>query len=530
MSGPAPRDLLMYARFAAGLPAYLRKRLTLDEARDTVRWRLEHRGDRFLSIMERAVYGHPGSPYLALLRMAGCEFGDLRAMVEADGLEPTLRTLRNEGVYVTFEEFKGRVPIERNGRVVPTTDHPFDNPFIVRQWEATTSGSSGTPRRIPHDLDSVLAKAPPIVVGLGAHGLLKAPMALWQNPLPGVIGLHTILRSVVIDNIPRRWFAPGAGAGSTDRPALRFRMANAFALGACRLMGHPVPWPEHVPLDRADVVARWAGTTARTEGSSLVLTTPSMALRLGNAAEEHGIRLDGVTIRGGGEPVTEAKIAPVRRAGARFMTSYGLTELGTIGTGCVASDDPSDLHLHEDVVALIQYPQSVPGSDLVVDAFCLTGLVSAASQILLNVEIDDFGAVECRACGCPLEQAGYRTHVRGVRSYAKLTGEGVTLLGGDMVRILEDVLPRRFGGTPHHYQLHEREDAAGFTRLVLVIDPAVDLAAEDEAIAAVLDALEEEGAMQSYARDFWKRAESFRVERGRTEWVGGKYPPLVVQR
>jgi hypothetical protein len=364
-----------------------------------------------------------------------------------------------------------------------------------------------------------------------AHGVLHAPSALWQNPLPSVIGLHTVLRSILLENIPRRWFVPVAGgSGAAPGPALRFRLATAFALRACRFLGHRLPLPEPMSLDEADTVARWAESTATSEGSCLLLTSPSMTLRLGLAAAEAGIRLDGVTIRGGGEPGTTAKIGPATRAGARFFPGYGLTELGSIGTGCAASDDPEDLHLHEDMVALIQYDHRLPRSDALVGAFCLTGLDAACPQVLLNVDVGDYGTIDRRACGCPLEQAGYRVHLHGVRSFRKLTGEGVTLLGSDMVRILEDVLPRRFGGTPQDYQLHEREDDRGFTRLVLVVDPDVDLTEEEEAIEVVLDALERGGAAQAYARSYWKQAGSFRVERRRTEWTGVKYPPLVVRR
>ena len=56
-----------------------------------------------------------------------------------------------------------------------------------------------------------------------------------------------------------------------------------------------------------------------------------------------------------------------------------------------------------------------------------------------------------------------------------MTGEGMTLIGTDMVRILEEDLPRRFGGSPLDYQLMEEEDERGFTRLSLVVSPDVVL-------------------------------------------------------
>jgi len=49
--------------------------------------------------------------------------------------------------------------------------------------------------------------------------------------------------------------------------------------------------------------------------------------------------------------------------------------------------------------------------------------------------------------------------IRDIFSYGKLTGQGITLMGGDLVRILEIVLPRRFGGAPGDYQLVEYDGA-----------------------------------------------------------------------
>jgi hypothetical protein len=84
--------------------------------------------------------------------------------------------------------------------------------------------------------------------------------------------------------------------------------------------------------------------------------------------------------------------------------------------------------------------------------------------------------------GCALEACGYSTHLREIRSYSKLLGEGVTLIGNEMVHILEHVLPARFGGTPLDYQLSEEEDSEGLTRLYLVISPRVAIRRDDEVI------------------------------------------------
>ena len=49
-------------------------------------------------------------------------------------------------------------------------------------------------------------------------------------------------------------------------------------------------------------------------------------------------------------------------------------------------------------------------------------------------------------------------HLHDVRSFEKLTAGGVTCLDVDVIRVLEEVMPRRFGGRPADWQLVERLD------------------------------------------------------------------------
>ncbi len=49
----------------------------------------------------------------------------------------------------------------------------------------------------------------------------------------------------------------------------------------------------------------------------------------------------------------------------------------------------------------------------------------------------------------------------------------MTIVGTDFVRILEEVLPRKYGGAATDYQLLEEEDNRGQTQLSLIISPAV---------------------------------------------------------
>ena len=237
--------------------------------------------------------------------------------------------------------------------------------------------------------------------------------------------------------------------------------------------------------------------------------------------------LTGVTFRVGGEASTPAKVAAMTRTGARSYPMYHLTEAGLVGMGCGQPVDCNDLHLLKDIVALIQHPRQVPGTNITVDAFHFTTLLPTAPKLMLNVESDDYGVIETRSCGCPLETYRFTEHLCDVRSFSKLTGEGVTLVGSEMVRILDEVLPAKFGGSPLDYQLAEEEDGHGFTRLSLFVSPRVQNVDEKEVIETVLDAMRRSSVAADLAQAHWRQAQTLRVQRKEPVWTDrGKLNPL----
>src|SRR5581483_8028638 len=110
---PLLTELQMAWQLATDMRGVMGRRLSVDDARARVHERMDKRNDTFLQIVERSIYANPRSPYYALLKNAQCELSDLRARVNICGIERTLRELREAGVYITFEEFKGRVPLVR---------------------------------------------------------------------------------------------------------------------------------------------------------------------------------------------------------------------------------------------------------------------------------------------------------------------------------------------------------------------------------------------------------------------------------
>ena len=520
--------LKTFAQLPLSLHRFARHTLTLEEAQRIVRERMEQREENFLRTVERSVYGYPASPYLTLLKMAGCELGDLRALVRQKGLEGALRALRDEGVYVTFEEFKGRKPIVRNGREIPVTGWDFDNPFMQRAFTIRSSGSTGAATNVGVNLEEIAARAPHELLTLSAHGLLGAPVVRWSNILPAGT-LRNILRSVYIGHPPQRWFSP---LGLRDsRYWLKYALATYYILAWVRLSGVRVPLPEYVKVDQAYVVARCVAELLQARGRCVLNSSVSLSLRVCLAAQEAGLDLRGATFQGSGEPATPAKKAYLERAGVHFISIYGMVEANRIGSGCAQPADAGDVHLHKDALALFAYPYPVEGFDITVPAFNLTTLLPTASKVMLNVQMDDYGIVEERHCGCELETHGYSTHLRQIRSYSKLTGEGVTLIGTEMLHILEEVLPARFGGSPLDYQMVEQEDGQGFTRLYVLISPRVVIAHEQDVIEVILNALRESSPMADAARTVWQQMQTIQVKRAEPlSTERGKLMPLHVER
>jgi hypothetical protein len=161
---------------------------------------------------------------------------------------------------------------------------------------------------------------------------------------------------------------------------------------------------------------------------------------------------------------------------------------------------------------VITYPRALPDAGQV-PAFHVTSLLPSTPKILVNAESDDYGILDERTCGCPLGELGYTTHLREIRSFRKLTSEGVTLPGSDLLHILETVLPARFGGSALDYQLIEQEDSAGFTSVTLAISPRVSVPDESAVIDAVLEAVQESGAGGRVAADMWRQSGNLRIAR-----------------
>jgi hypothetical protein len=166
-----------------------------------------------------------------------------------------------------------------------------------------------------------------------------------------------------------------------------------------------------------------------------------------------------------------------------------------------------------------------------VNALLLTSLRSASPKVLLNTEIGDHAVIEDRACGCPLDTLGYTRHLHTIRSFGKLTGDGVTFIGADLLGLLEEALPRQFGGSGADYQLIEEATTDGVPRYALRVSPAVGHLDEHAVAAAFLAQLAALRPSYRFMVDQWTRAGALRVVRSRPEaGARGKVPGFLTLR
>jgi hypothetical protein len=212
------------------------------------------------------------------------------------------------------------------------------------------------------------------------------------------------------------------------------------------------------------------------------------------------------------EPYTSGKARSLEEAGCHGVPHYGMSETGRIASPCAAPAALDDMHLLTDKLALIERPVAVGMRGVAVNALFLTTLHTASPKIMLNVDTGDYGTVSRRRCECLLGRLGLDLHLSHVRCYEKLTSEGMHFIGEDLVSIIEEVLPARFGGGATDYQFVERE-VQGLPKVELVVSPRVGYVDAGEVIRSVLGALGAGPAARTMMARRWEEGDTLRVVR-----------------
>jgi hypothetical protein len=495
-------EAAMAARLARDLPGWLRRGQSFETATARVQGWLAHREYRFLANARRYIFEHPTSPYLPLLRHAGCEYGDAERLVRDEGLEGALSVLAARGVYLTFDEFKGRREVVRGSTRFLTTTEAFDHPTMRPIFVSYTGGTRGIPQAVMRSVGYVDAIASSVAVVLLAHGLRDARHAFWvTNPLPLILTYAALGQEVA------RWFRP-----LPDFPWQAW-LGTRLVTTSGALAGRHIPVCRHLDPERVAELVRWIDRRPRDGRPFMFSTLTSMAVRVALAAREAGIDLTGVTFRVQSEPLTPAREAHLRAVGARVIDNYAMAEAVDMGFSCGDAAASDDLHVMADRFALITRERPVLPGGPTVDAMLVTALSDVNPKIVLNVETGDYARIAQRDCGCFLGTLGLTTHLSQIRSFEKLSAEGVTFVGTALAEILESTLPARFGGTPLDYQLLEEEAADSFTRLVLRVSPSVGGVDEVALRATFLAELARGSVVDRYQSELLRRADSLVISR-----------------
>ena len=509
-----------YFRFIDGLRKFAKSRMEPEEAislaRSLLRKRIVEREDNFLCLAERGIFQHSRSPYLPLLAAKKIAFRDLRSWVSKYGLEATLRTLALEGIYFTVDEFKGKVPVRRKGITFMCDEGMFDNPNLSFVYEVRSGATRSAGTRIRIDFDYLHQRSLYDAFLLHLHGCLTAPIANWFPVFPGAPGINSSLRFAHIGNPVKRWFSQVAEDQVRVNWEKRWGTKTIFAVH--RLYGSPLAEPEYAGLNDAGRIAQWASQALDEHPSCVIYTFAASAVRVCIAAAEANLNLKGAKFLVTGEPLTPHKKREIESVGATAVPVYGISEAGVIAAGCNQAHSSSDhCHLYKDTTAIIPHQQVVPNFDLRLNSYLFTSLLYESPKLLLNVGMGDFGNVGSENCGCEFGKLGFDTSLSNIRSYEKLTGEGVTFVDTDFVQIIEKELPESFGGKSTDYQLIEEEDSKGFTHLRLLVSPRVGKVNEAAVLEKFMVLLRRgEASPESWAQsgvEMWRQSGMVRIHR-----------------
>ncbi len=463
------KEAVHYSRMAAGIYRYVRAE-PLGDPEGVIRRQLDNRQNTFLETVRRAVFSNPRNPYCDMFRMAGCTFGDLENTVRRDGLEAAMQALHRQGVYLTHDEFKGKAPIVRSGRQIPAPAGVFRNPLYATPFETLSSGSRSKGTRTPQSLAYRLYQEARSTLRDREFELESRAHVDIKAILPSLSGVFSGLRAHRMGRELDHWFAVGGSAAGSRQ----YRWLTNAMIRYQHLLGVKSPMPDYLPPNDFLPVAEWIARR-RSEGVPCAVSSPpSPAVRVAAAAQERGLDIHGALFLVAGEALTDPKRRVIEQMGAEVYPTYPITEVGGVGCACRQMKTGNSVHIFQDALCVISHRKKAPLSDVDVNALLFTNLLPFAGHILINAEMDDSGIIEPARCDCLYSRVGFHWKVREINSFGKLTGQGITLVGTDVVSILEESLPRLVGGAPGDYQLVEREGAAQ-TQLTLRVSPRVKI-------------------------------------------------------
>ena len=407
-------------------------------------------------------------------------------------------------MYLTHAETKGTVPVVRQGREITNSPAACNNPGADRGMTGGSSGSrsagsvseTGTAWRVYREAYEALLRREFDFARYSEVSLMPILPASW--------GISYAATACRLGGRVERWFT----SGGTMRQAGHYRAVTRLLVAEGRLLGVRMPWPEYLqPGDFEPVVVHLAECAKRGR-FALVRGTVSAITRICCAARERGQDIAGTVFLAGGEALTEARRELIESLGCRVYARYIANEAGPIGAGCHHMTRGNTVHFFRDSTAVIVHRRRAPLADVNVDSLMYTTLNPLSGRVFINVEIEDAGRLLPVTCDCTFARAGFTTAITDIQSFGKLTGFGMTLVGTQLLPILEVRLPARFGGSPADFQLVESMGARQM-ELKLHVHPRLGC----EAAAVRTYFLDEVRGVYGGAltRRSWEHAQNFEV-------------------
>jgi hypothetical protein len=502
-------NLLLPLTLPAALREFFHHRIEPEKVRDELKRGIENRADRFLHLARTEIYDRPSSPYLQLLRIAGCGYSDLAASVKRDGLEPTLSELARNGVYLTDAEFKGKKDIVRSGRSFRCSLEDFEPAFKPRGFLTYSSGTTGPITLSFNSLPWVAKQSLVTILFCQAHDLLDCRHASLDSFSSGSHGLFHSLALSKAGICPERRFARDAPKNLLARTYHRLIAGEVTLAG--RWFGAGFPFLESVSSDQLDTIVQWADRHHRNGQRTCIRAVASTAARLARVAWQEGTSLEGLTFIVSGEPMTTGKQAVIERTGAKFAVMYGFTP-GSIflGFGCACRRHIDEMHVDENNLAVIEHPNAITAGGQSVRPLLISTLDPSERYLRLNTENGDYANLERRACGCPLGKVGMTQLVHHVGSHEKFTSEGLNYDFSPLFNFVEEILPGEFGGGIGDYQIIEEEDEEGKSHLTMLVHPQVGSLDETSLHSRFIEEL---AKTSKFAARFWQSKGTVQVRR-----------------
>ena len=365
-----------------------------------------------------------------------------------DGVEATLQALLSQGVYLTVDEFKGRRPVVRGTLTVDAGPVRLRNALATPHFWGLTGGSRGAATRsAPRPGLLARSSGEPLPLARRAGGR-RWRNAVWGTPSITAHALVLRLRpagsGVVLAGRPR----PSGVAspvpverprGDLGQPTDRCAVAQTGiraprrAAPSCSLdEGDPGrgrdPAPVGIPQLGGHLVPGRRGGRHRHRGGALHHHRRACH---GGASRRHppygGRRASPTT-----GARTPAGPSPTDASPPRPPTTCTSSRTST------RSSRPTRRRSRPALSSSPRCGRRCPSS-------------SSTSPWATAPPSRTGGA------GVPWRRWAGRRHLHTIRSFEKLTAGGMTFVDTDVVRVLEEVLPRRFGGGPIDYQLIEDE-------------------------------------------------------------------------